>query len=98
VCLGIDPEYFWDEMTWREFNALQKYYNNKNREDWERLRLIGYWIIQSQSTKALTPQDIIRFEWEKEEELTGEEIREIAINELERVKPLFNGKEIQFNN
>lgn len=36
-------------------------------DKWDQTRYIAYAIIQSQSTKKLTPSDILTFPWEKKD-------------------------------
>lgn len=42
------------------------------RPEWERTRFLAYCNIQSNSTKRISPQDIIKFPWEKESDNTEE--------------------------
>lgn len=40
--------------------------------DWNRTRFLAYCNIQSNSTKRISPQDIIKFPWEKEDDNTDQ--------------------------
>ncbi len=40
----------------------------KHKDDWEQARLISYLIAQSNSTKKLKLEDIIKFQWDDESE------------------------------
>lgn len=40
--------------------------------DWERARFQAYCGVQSNSTKRISPQDILQFPWEKEDDNTDQ--------------------------
>lgn len=55
------------------------YYRHK--EQWEQTRLISYLIAQTNSRKKLKLQDIIKFQWETDNEstkITNEEINDLS--------------------
>lgn len=53
-------------MTLQEASYIIKKNEDEYIDRWNQTRYIAYAIIQSQSTKALTPTDIIEFPWERE--------------------------------
>lgn len=55
-------------MTFGEVEAFLTGFNRRNREAWERTRVIGYIIAQANSTKKLEQTDILRFPWDNESE------------------------------
>lgn len=42
------------------------------RGDWERTRFLAYCNLQKSSTKKISPQDLISFPWEKEDDNTDQ--------------------------
>ena len=42
------------------------------RGDWERTRFLAYCNIQKSSSKRISPQDLISFPWEKEDDNTDQ--------------------------
>lgn len=95
---GLNPDYVLDEIQTYEISSLMKYSFYKNRDDWEQSRLISFIIAQSNSKKKLKLQDIIKFEWEKEEKenttITKEEIENLSkqAEEFERYFKSINDK------
>lgn len=65
---GYSAKYVLDEMEMYEVNAAMKYQYHSYKQGWEQARLVAYIVAQTQSTKRLTIQDIVKFEWEKEQE------------------------------
>lgn len=55
-------------MTFAEVRCFLEGLNMRNRESWEQTRLLGYIIAQANSTKTLTPSDIIRFPWDEQKD------------------------------
>ena len=57
--------------------------------DWERARFQAYCGVQSNSTKRISPQDILQFPWEKEsdntEEINGHS-EPLTQSDIERLK------------
>ena len=66
--LGLQPQYVLDEIEIYEITALMRYSYLKHKDDWEQARLISYLIAQSNSTKKLKLEDIIKFQWDDESE------------------------------
>lgn len=62
----VNGAYFLDEMPLYELNIYIQNINNYKREEWEMTRFLGYIIAQVNSTKRLSPSDIMSFPWEKD--------------------------------
>lgn len=63
---GLDPSYVLDEMEFYEINALFKYNYYRDKDSWEQTRLLGYITAKSHGAKNLKMEDLIKFQWEKE--------------------------------
>ena len=55
-----------------------------NKESWEQTRFIAFANIQKSTKKKLSPQDILKFPWEKEEDKKDIEISDVDIKRLEK--------------
>lgn len=67
-------------MTLGECAAYLRGMERKERDEWERTRMLMYAVVQVSSTKELSPEDVIRFPWDGEtqvEEASEEEIRQL---------------------
>lgn len=64
---GLDPLYVMDEMQMYEIDALVSSIYRKKKDNWEQARLIAYLIAQTNSTKKLSIQDIMKFQWEDDD-------------------------------
>lgn len=64
---GVSPSYFFDEMTFAEVNALVDSYDEDFRNGWEQIRTLAHAVIASQSSKPVKPEDVLKFEWDKEQ-------------------------------
>lgn len=78
-------------MNQFELEAILNQYFNQYKNQWEQVRFISYVTASCQSTKQLAPQDIIKFDWEKEvEKVSPEEIekrkKELLDFATERIK------------
>lgn len=60
----IPPNYFLDEMSMFEVEALIYQYNKAYQDEWEQTRWIGYVIALSNGAKLKKPSDLMKFEWE----------------------------------
>lgn len=64
-----------------ELNAAIKYSYYAEQSNWEQARLIAYVVAQTQSTKRINIEDIMKFPWEedkKEKEDTSISKEQIA--------------------
>lgn len=78
-------EYVLDSMQEYEIEPMMKYIYKRNMQAWERTRMESYIIAQVNSRKKITPNDIVKFEWDKKDEMfTG--IKEISNEDVERLK------------
>lgn len=63
----------------------------KYKEQWEQTRLISYLIAQTNSKKKLKLQDIIKFQWETDNEstkITNEEINDLS-KQAQEIEAMF---------
>lgn len=63
----------------------------KHKEQWEQTRLISYLIAQTNSKKKLKLQDIIKFQWETDNEstkITNEEINDLS-KQAQEIEAMF---------
>lgn len=85
---NIPPEYFWDELTFKEVNVIIDSITEKNRVVWEQTRWLGYIQAISNGATIKTPVDLIKFSWEHTEDSiepirdnrTKEEVRNSLID------------------
>lgn len=60
----LDPEYVLDRMEMYEIAALMEYEWYAKKDEWEIGRMQAYVQAQTQSTKRLKPDDIMKLPWE----------------------------------
>ena len=99
---GVSPEYFLDRMTLAEAECYMEGYERRERKSWERTRRIAHAVFQSQSTKELDLEDVMRFPWDTEDEDTEEHdsspesieaLRQRAMKIQERINSKGNGSD-----
>lgn len=60
------------------------------RPEWERTRFLAYCGVQSNSTKRISPQDLISFPWEKEsdntDQINGNSNEPLSKEDIQRLK------------
>lgn len=66
-----------------EINSLLQHADRRERGEWERARLIAYTVAQSQSTKKLTPRELIPLPWDDEKpqadtQMTNEDLTRLT--------------------
>ena len=89
---GMSPAYFLDSASIDEVEAFLSGWEKECREDWERMRYIMYSIVQVNSKKRLSPEDVMKFGWDNEDD--GDEKRataadwEMARAEARRMKEI----------
>ena len=66
VSLGISPDYFLNQMSQIELQALPKISEYRNIQGWEQTRFLGYLQVQMNSRKEIKPSDILSFSWDSE--------------------------------
>jgi hypothetical protein len=64
---NISPEYFFDEMSWFEVDAIMEKYNQDYKTEWEKTRWSAYITALSMGVKLKKPSDLIKFDWEREQ-------------------------------
>ena len=57
-----------DSMQIYELKEVLDKMQNKNKTGWEQARMISYIIAQTNSTKQLSPTDIMKFDWDEAKE------------------------------
>lgn len=80
---GLLPEYVMDIMPMYEANTLYKHLYKKHKEGWEQTRFNSYVVAQTQSTKKLKMDDIMKFPWENTNETHD---TRISNEDVERLK------------
>lgn len=71
-------------MTLNECAAYLRGMQNKEQSAWEQTRMLMYAIVQVNSSKDLSPKDVLPFPWDDD---AIEELDEESINKLrERAK------------
>lgn len=84
--LGLSPKYVLDEIEIYEINSLIKHSYKRHKNQWEQARLISFLIAQTNSTKKLQLEDIIKFKWEKEQEEEEKRIENsVSLTDLEKM-------------
>lgn len=64
-------------MTFAEISDCLEGMEKKVQEEWERIRMLMYAIVQVNSTDHMEPGDIISFPWEKTEDNDSEDLEEL---------------------
>lgn len=88
----VSVPYFYDEMQTYEVNDIIEGLQYTDRNLWETSRMNSYILAQVNSKKKLSPTDIIKFNWENNEE--AKEI-EISNEDIKRLKE--KSKKIKIN-
>lgn len=70
---GVDPEYFKYKMTLSEAALYMDGLNMRDRTAWGTTRWLIWTISKMVGGKAGSPEDIIRFPWERDKDMTDEE-------------------------
>lgn len=78
-------EYFLDKMQYYELDIILSMLEYTTKQDWEQTRFQSYITAQTQSTKKLNPQDVLKFSWD---EATNKENKNtyISTEDVERLK------------
>lgn len=80
-------------MNWWELNNILESIFENNKDSAENNRLLMYSIFQSQSTKKLKPQDIIKFSWDEETVVEVDKNKYLTKDDaLEVIKKIKYGK------
>ena len=80
-------------MEFYEVESLLDSYYLKNKDSWEQARLIAYMTAQVNSRNTISPEDIIKFSWEKTEPTIDdiEEQKNIEL-EIKQLEDILNNK------
>lgn len=78
-------------MQWYEIGALMKYSYKKHMVEFECMRTQAYVVAQVNSKKHLTPQSIMKFEWDDEKKMTKKrtkkgDIKQVTDDDMERLR------------
>ena len=84
---SITPSYFKNKMNWKELEAILSALEDKNRSEYEKLRMVIHSIYQVNSTKNLKPTDVLKFSWDSEED---PEVVESELMSYEKAQKLIN--------
>lgn len=79
-------------MNWWELNNVLEAIFENNKENAENNRLLMYSIFQSQSSKKIKPEDIIKFSWDEKEVEIDKNKYITKDDALEVIKKINNGK------
>lgn len=78
---GVSPAYFFEEMDFQECIVYIKGMNRKQRAEMEKTRLIMWAVFQSQSSKSLNLEDVMKLE---DDEVADQEINKEELEELRK--------------
>ena len=94
VGLGLSPRYVLDEMQFYEVDALLDSYYLKHKDSWEQARLIAYMTARVNSKGDLSPTDIMKFHWEKDEHdpVVSEADQKNIEQEMKQLENILNNK------
>lgn len=76
----------------REYELLMEGHSRREQERWERTRweVFMEWAISPNlKRRPRTPQDVIRFPWEKEDTADVREVEPLTENEIEQLSKIF---------
>lgn len=97
----IEPNYFWDEMSIKEVEVLLNNYNIDYQNEWNQTRFICYINSLLQGNKLKSPEDLIKFSWEKtlEDDLNviAEDPEVVKQRMLEMINNLNDENKVEFN-
>lgn len=62
--LGLDPEYFLDIMSLEAFKLASEGYYERNKDEWERTRIIAYNSIAPHLKNNTPIKQFMPFEWD----------------------------------
>lgn len=86
---GLDPEYVMNELTFKEFDYLTRRAYENRKEKYNMMRLLMWASMSPHLKEHISPEDLLKFEWDKKEEMTLESYEQ----EKKRIIELFNLKQ-----
>lgn len=63
--MGFDPLYFMDKMKSYEIRTILESRQYRFKDDWDRFRTTAHIIAQANSKEEISPDDIMKFPWDK---------------------------------
>jgi len=101
-----DIKYILDEAQPYELDIYIKKYNQLERSNWEQTRFIAYIIAQCNSKKKLKPDDILKFDWDIDNNKSNDDIENInsaenrakIVEQMKLAEAELNTKPIDNNN
>lgn len=57
--MGLSPDVLWD-LSWREFDLLRKHYEDSKWDEYNRLRILGSWVLAPHTKKKVKPSDLLK--------------------------------------
>lgn len=57
--MGLLPDQLWD-LSWREFELLRKHHEDKRWDEYDRLRIMGSWVLAPHTKKKVKPSDLLK--------------------------------------
>lgn len=91
--MGLSPSYVLDEMQFYEIESLLDSYYLRHKDSWEQARLIAYMTARVNSKGDLSPDDIMKFHWEKDDKpiINEQEQNDIEL-EIKQLEDILNNK------
>lgn len=80
---GVSPAHFFYNMTLPEVAAFVRGMEEKEKNEWEKVRMHVFKVAQILSGGDMEPADIMRLPWDKEKGPV-----EVDMNELDRIKQI----------
>lgn len=85
-------------MSFQELDIYLKSFEEDYKQHKEELRLLGWWILASHSTKKVKLEDVMKFDWDNEktgstEKMTKERFEGLKNKYLEVLNKRNNGKQ-----
>jgi len=102
--MGVAPDYFLDKMTQKEVLAIITANNEKDKVEWEKVRMMAYYsvVAVNGSKQIRKPSDLFKFPWEQKgkpvkkvgKTLSKEEFNKLAdkINDIQHGKKRDSGR------
>lgn len=76
--MGIESNYFLDEMSEIEMAAIIDAFTDEYKDSWEKTRWLG-WVTAATMVGTKSPTDLLKFKWDEEE-------KEVVVEDLEQTK------------
>ena len=87
---ACDLRYFLDDLRPYELDMILSMLEYTTKQEWEQTRFKCYINAQTQSTKKLNPQDILKFSWDNEATNKENKNTYISTEDIERLKAKAN--------